>query len=502
MNKLKGCSSSIKMKYLIFVFVSAVIVALPTRVYQLLALIDSQTGFYESKDITVPVLYGICAVFCCLFLVLSFLSKEVPSPKLPTGKNAVLGVGSIAAAVGLLWDILAVFKSIVPGYEGEGSSFVSILQINFQQSGGWIVIVKLLAAFFGIFWFLIFGVSHLNGKASYKEYKLLALCPVIWSVATLINKLMNAVSFITVSELLFEICLFVFATVFFLTVARISTGVFTEDGMWIIYGCGFSATLFAGIVSVPRLVCLMASAPLVEGHSFSLTHFAIFVFALCYILASLGIGFKDGLKNRRVVDSIILPDDADVVVKSRRNSAFDALLEDDFSEFADKETAEEVVEEETEETQEEPEYELVDTFDTAEIISEMTDESLVEEIFDEPAVDDALIEESVVDEEIEAFFENIEETVVDEAEADEETESDIEEPFIQEATIKEETEDFFEDEDIDTVEPETEVDEGGKEAKPKKEKKTFFSRKRAAPDIDEIPDDLMPVSLADLKKKD
>ena len=47
MNKIKGSSSAVKMKYLLFVFATAVLVALPTRVYQLLALIDVENGFYK-----------------------------------------------------------------------------------------------------------------------------------------------------------------------------------------------------------------------------------------------------------------------------------------------------------------------------------------------------------------------------------------------------------------------------------------------------------------------
>ena len=37
MNKLKGSVAAIKMKYLLFVFATVMFVALPTRVYQLLA---------------------------------------------------------------------------------------------------------------------------------------------------------------------------------------------------------------------------------------------------------------------------------------------------------------------------------------------------------------------------------------------------------------------------------------------------------------------------------
>ncbi len=471
MTKLKGCSKAIKMKYLIFVFVTAMIVALPTRVYQLLALVNPETGFYDNGDVTVSVLYGVLAVFCAFFLVLSYLSKEVPSPKLPMGKNPVLGVASIIAAGGFLWDILANLKNIVPGYSSETANFGAMLQNNLQQSGGAAPILRIVFAFFAIFWFLIFAISHLNGKASYKEYKILAITPVCWGIVTLISKLMNAISFVTVSELLFEIFEIVFVTVFFLTVARVSTGVFTEDGMWCIYGCGFSAALFAGLVTIPRLVCMVVSVPAVEGHDFSLMDLGVLVFAICYILASLGIGFKDGLKKMESVNAIALPADEDIVIKSRDNdktsapTTFEEFFEDE-EEFLTK--------------SDEPEYELVDTFEEPET-----------SVIEEPVVDEAAIKE-----EAESYFENIEEP---EAPV-------IEEPVVDEAAIKEEAESYFEniEEPEETVVEESVTSESPEkvEKKVKKEKASLFSRKKTAPEIEDIADDLKPISLADLKNKD
>ncbi len=566
MNKLKGCSKAIKMKYLIFVFVTAVLVSLPTRVYQLLALVNTETGFYDNGDITVPVLYGVLALFSVLFLVLSFLSKEVPSPKLPTGKNPVLGIGSAVMAFGMLWDILATLRAIVPTYDSESESFFAILRNNMQSNGGFVPLLKIVFAFFAIFWFLIFAISHLNGKAAYKEYKVLALSPVCWGVATLIGKLMNAVSFITVSELLFEIFAVVFVTVFFLTFARISTGVFTEDVMWNIYGCGFGAALFSAIVTIPRLVCMLVSVPAVEGHNFSFTYLGIFIFAIAYILASLGIGFKDGFKNMRTVSAIDLPDDDEIVIKSR-NSTGEMLTS--FEEFS----------EDYEAPQEEPEYELVDTTESYSeeveepVIDEKAINEEVEEFFEtfeapeveEPAMEEPVIDEKAANEEVEEFLETfeapeveepaMEEPVIDEKAINEEVEEPVaeepvaeepvaEEPVAEEPVVDEKAEAFedifkgnddfdgdiipaeipdensfeiniFEDiaeeqdgvleifeEEEDSVVENAPVKEVKKEKKAKKEKQGLFSRKKAAPEVDEIPEDLKPISWADLKNKE
>lgn len=330
MNKIKGSSSAVKMKYLLFVFAASVLVALPTRVYQLLALVDASNGFYKESDVTVPVLYAVVIVFGILFLALSFLSKEVPSPKLPAGKNPVLGISSFIITLGLGYDMLKTLRDIIPANQGNATVFVSLLRNNLSENGGVFALLGFVFAFFSVIYFIVFGISHLNGKASYGEFKLLALSPLCWSMAHLVINLRNEISFVRVSELLFEIFMFVFIMLFFLTFARISSGVFTEDSMWGIYGYGLTAALLASVTTVPRFVIALVGLEPVEGYEFNFAHFASLIFILSYVFASLGVGFKDGVKNRRTVNEVDLPEDFEAVVKK-----------DEFNGFFSEETEEE-----------------------------------------------------------------------------------------------------------------------------------------------------------------
>ncbi len=379
MNKIKGSSSAVKMKYLLFVFAAAVLVSLPTRVYQLLALVDATNGFFKESDITISVLYIITVVFGLLFLVLSFISKEVPSPKLPTGKNPVLGVASFVMAAGLGADMFGILKSVLPVNQGNAQIFVNLLKSNLSKNGGTFAILEFVFAFFAIIYFLVFAISHLNGKASYKEFKLLALAPLCWSMTVLVTKLMNAISFIRVSELLFEIFTFVFAMLFFITFARISSGVFTEDSMWGIYGYGLTTALLASIVTIPRIVIALVGLDAVEGHEFNFAHLAMFVFIIAYIFASLGIGFKDGIKNRRQVSEIDLPDDEVVVKKEDVGQFFEETEsvyeeEDDSITFvATQEVVEEII------TEEEDDVEPVIDAEVEEISDDVTSAPVAEE---------------------------------------------------------------------------------------------------------------------------
>ncbi len=437
MNKLKGSLGAIKMKYLMFVFAVAMLAALPTRVYQLLAIVDYNNGFYNGSDITIPVLYGAVFLFAIIFMVLSFLSKEVPSPKLPVGKNPVLGVASIIMIIGLGWDILSIERQVVPQVQGGFSfdMFKSLLASNLEQNGGIFLVLQFVFAIFAIFYFIIFAVSNLNGKASYKEYKLLALSPLCWAITMLISKLMTAVSFISVSELLFEIFMLVFTMLFFLTFARISSGVFTEDSMWGIYGYGFSAALFGGLVTVPRIVCVIVGLPAVEGYEFSFSHFAILMFVLSYIVASLGIGFKDGIVNIRTLAEVELPDDDDVVIKQRKTTSVEEEKEPEYDLFEtveEEETAEEVFAETQENAEEKGEED--EAFELVEFFAEESTEESVDEIEELPPFEEEaqeVFEEEVkipeeTQEEIEEINELLEDIGIFEEEASEEV-SEIEE---------------------------------------------------------------------------
>lgn len=495
MNKIKGSSSAIKMKYLLFVFAAAVLVALPTRVYQLLALVDASNGFYKESDVTVPVLYAVMVVFGLLFLVLSFISKEVPSPKLPTGKNPVLGVASFVMVAGLGVDMFSILQKIIPANQGNAAIFINLLKSNLSKNGGTFTILEFVFAFFAIIYFIVFGISHLNGKASYKEFKLLALAPLCWSMTVLITKLMNAISFIKVSELLFEIALFVFAMLFFLTFARISSGVFTEDSMWGIYGYGLTAAFLASVVTIPRIVIALVGLEAVEGNEFNFAHLTMFVFVLAYIFASLGVGFKDGLKNRREISELDMLEE-DIIVKKEDAGEFFEEEEEEYIEAVEANEEDAIV------PLESFEESVAADFGTVEEKSEEVAEEPIEEVVEETA-EEAV--EVVVEESAEEIVEDAVEEIVEET-AEKAVEMVVEESAeeIVEDAVEEVVEETAEEapkavkyETIEFSDNQTEVE--------KKKKSKLFKKspkmKKAPSRKDEGDSELTAVSLADLKKK-
>ncbi len=333
MNRFKGFSESVKLKFVLFAFAASVVILLPVRVYQLIAIVEPKTGFFSGSDITVGLIYALAIIFPLAFLVFSYVSKEVPSPKLPVGKNALLSVSSVLMAVGFATDIIKTEKSFIPSFSSSAEQFAALLKINLTKRGSFFTGLEFIFAIFAFIYFVIFATSHLGGKASYKEYKFLALTPLLWGMSRLITKLIQAISFVRVSELLFEIFMLVFLMLFFMTFARISTGIFTEDGMWGIYGYGLCAALFAALITVPRLVMLVIGKEPVSGNEFNFCDLSCLIFVLTYIFASFGVGFKGGIKERKNVSEVELPDETEVVEKEE----YDNDIVYDYSEEVKKE---------------------------------------------------------------------------------------------------------------------------------------------------------------------
>ena len=472
MKKIKGSLSAIRMSHLVIFFAVVAVGATGLRTYQLLSgSVNQETGLYDVVDFTVPLLYGLLAVSGVLFLVLSFLSKNVPAPKLPEGRNIPLGLASIIAVAGFVFDVMIILRDILPGMGNVGANNVmnqaaydNLLVIFTKGNGGLFVILELVFAVLSALYMLVFALSHFEGKATYKKISLLSIAPGCWAMVVLISKLMKAVSFITVSELLFEIAMLVFAMLFFLTFARISSGVFTEDSMWGIYGYGLSACLFAGLVTIPRLVAMFSGLEPVEGHDFSLAHLSILVFIFSYIIASLGVGFKDGISNRKTVTEIDLPDE-DIVISKGEGSVFIAEV-DEISEAEDD--AEYFFAEESSYTDEE----LIDAVadkraEKAKSFFEGIDEDVAEEAVEEIAVEEIAVE---------APAEVIEEVIV--------VEEAQEEPVIEAVEVVEEASVAVaeEDEPVQIIEDE-------------KPRRPFGRRKEETE-----PEVIKPISLADMRK--
>ncbi|NLX78492.1 MAG: hypothetical protein GXY95_01230 [Clostridiales bacterium] len=290
--KLKGSQNAIHPDALLILFAIASLFLLPLRTYQLIKIVDPQTGFFtDGANPTIIILYTIIALVTFILLAASFLSANIPASIPPSGKKRPLGIVSAVFAVSFLVDAIVQITSVVVMFGDKTETSLPTLTAR----NAWFPVA--LQAFFALVstvYFIAVAISYISGKTSYTNNRLMALAPLLWTFCRMIYRFMRAISFVRVSELLLEICAIAFLIIFFMTFARISSDVNRKGTMWIIFGAGLPAAMLLLCVSVPRIVLVLTgnSKMLVNHSPLEYADFPAALFIIAYILTVLRSGYK------------------------------------------------------------------------------------------------------------------------------------------------------------------------------------------------------------------
>lgn len=171
--KIKNKASGIRPGGIFILFCAAVLVCVPLRMYQMLHIIDPDTGFYsDTSNITIPLLYGIAGVVMLLILLLSYLSGDLPASVPPQGKKPVLGIAAIVFAFTLVYDAMTAWSSI----SGLSTASASVSGAT-VHSGMVPLVCETGFGFLSAVYFVLLGVSCLTGRNIYSRLRVLALSP-------------------------------------------------------------------------------------------------------------------------------------------------------------------------------------------------------------------------------------------------------------------------------------------------------------------------------------
>lgn len=255
MKKTKNDSLILRIPF--FAVLAAILIAVPLRVYQYAKLINPSTGFFDEKDFSVIVVYGILAVAMIICIVLPYLShKSIPT--VTVGKNSkvflavslIMAAGAVISGVDLITDFIDLISNAPRYLDRDGlSAYIS-------AQGGTLLIAEGFFAALSGFHFLISGLSALN-ENTVSKFKILALSPVVWCVFRLLYRFKRTIAFTNVSDLFIELFAIVFAMVFFLAFAQIRSKIDAEDIFWKIYAYGLPAAMFALVCFIPKLILLI-----------------------------------------------------------------------------------------------------------------------------------------------------------------------------------------------------------------------------------------------------
>lgn len=252
----------------VIIMAIAAVVALPIRTMQFFTVLEGESGFYREADWSVYLLYGVLALSIVAILIYGIFSRKRLDYSLEVSKRPGMGVISMAAAMGVLLDAAFCITSAMKIEEiSSGLSTANYVE-GMTQGDGIILTAEAVFAVFTSIYLVVLGFSYLSGKTNGSEYRLISLAPVIWSIFRLVYRFKRTISFVRVSDLLFEMIMICFMIMFFFAFAQVNSRVGGKGNEWKIAAYGIPAALLALTCFIPRLiVTITGNAQLLYSYS-------------------------------------------------------------------------------------------------------------------------------------------------------------------------------------------------------------------------------------------
>ncbi len=216
----------------------ALLISLPTRLYQIFFLADKDTGFFTDGGTTTGIISVSLAVGILLVLVFAAREKYTekayqPVRSMPTAVLAVLtGLG------------LAVESAVAMGSE-NGSNYI----------------MYMILSLFGILTgavLILTAYDFATGQNHFIRMPLLALLPSLWGCVCLITLFITCVPVVNVSENIYDAFAVIFLLLFLFTQAKLFAGVGDVKSGRLIYFFGLPAILLTLVTGVSGTVMLFA----------------------------------------------------------------------------------------------------------------------------------------------------------------------------------------------------------------------------------------------------
>lgn len=232
-------------------FCIVVLVALPLRTYQFLAgVLEPGTGFFSGEHWSVYALYFAVAAGLVISIAAALIYKKELGFDRSVEKRPGQGILSLVAAISVLFETALSVNSLIGMFASQSvDTPASPLLVTGAQ------------CIFGIFtaiYFVVFGLSVISGSSNASEYKILSISPVVWCMFRLVYRFTRTISFIKVSDLLFELFMLSFMLMFFMAFSQLNSKIESKGLDWKLVGYGLPAATLALICFVPRFIVLLS----------------------------------------------------------------------------------------------------------------------------------------------------------------------------------------------------------------------------------------------------
>jgi hypothetical protein len=254
-----------KIKNAWIVLAVTLMIALPTRIYQVLFLVEPDTGFYTDGNTTTTIISISLAAGALLMMAIGMMDKRErtysPITSIPT---AVIG-----AVTGL---------GIIVQYT------VSFFAVEQQKNTIPTVILSILGILAGAVMILT-AYNFATGQNIFAKIPLLSLIPSLWGCVCLITLFITYVSVVNISENIYDTFTVIFLLLFLFAQAKMLAGIETEKSAKRIYIFGLPAVLMALATGVPSAILLFSGAS--RTGSFPMGLHLVNILMALYIIAFL-----------------------------------------------------------------------------------------------------------------------------------------------------------------------------------------------------------------------
>lgn len=284
MMKITGKNEKLNPLLGLYIAAGLLIAAIPVRLYQLLTIIEQDTGFYKAVDRSVYVMYALAAAALIASYGIAVLAKNIPASKSPYRRNKFLAVTSILLGVGIVLDVVSAASAFIIKARNFMSAGISFL--GTADQGQIPILFEAVLGIFAAIYLLVFGISYIDGRTTYSQYKFLAITPFFWSISRLVGRLISKIAYVNVSDLMLEIFGIAFMMIFFMSFARISSGLSNKKAMRSVFASGAVSAFLLGTANIPRLLMLISGNgdKITSGYGLSVCDLVFVFFAVAYII--------------------------------------------------------------------------------------------------------------------------------------------------------------------------------------------------------------------------
>ncbi|HAX83669.1 MAG TPA: hypothetical protein DCY15_04085 [Ruminococcaceae bacterium] len=250
----------------LFVSLFALLAAVPLRVYQYFKVLEPETGFYSSNDISVYVMYILLGAAMLLSVLIPLINKKKLITVTSVKKSPAFLVFSLILAVTIIIDSAGQLMDYFDLYDAASAAGGTVTEYVKNQGGTFLLLQAVSGAVAAVYFF-VSGLSVSLGNSDGSRLKILGLTPVLWYIFKLLYRFKRTISFTNVSDLMLELFAIVFLMMFFFALAQTVAKIDAQTVFWKIFAYGVPAAMFALMCFLPRfIVMIIGKSELLNTH--------------------------------------------------------------------------------------------------------------------------------------------------------------------------------------------------------------------------------------------